>query len=353
MSKVVYLMGAGASYGKRITNEKNFMNTSDGEIDVITEGLPIVTEIPERLDFVSNKILSVRFPLDSFSEAEKLRTKLVEDLQWLKNESLRHATLDTFAKKLYLRGEVESFIKVEVLLSIFFIVEQVTHRPDGRYDTLLANILTREMLIPEDIVFLTWNYDCQFEIALKEYIEKTTYDFNSVLNTLDITDDIDRTFYRNGINHLIKLNGTANFRNNNHLYLTKYSELSSVLLTVILKRYKEHLDNERKWSLTNLTFAWDNEKYIKDKWQKIDQAIKNAEILVIIGYTFPFFNRETDRVLFKLMPNLHRIYIQDPNADNLSSNLLPVLSEDNRKVIDHTEIIPVKNVNQFYLPQEL
>lgn len=353
MNKVVYLLGAGASYGKRITDEKVLKNMTDGAADIITEGLPIVTEIPKRLDFVSNKILSTELPLDSLPNAEGLRSKLVKDLQWLKNESLRHATIDTFAKKLYLRGDIESFVKVEILLSIFFIVEQATHKPDGRYDTLLASILTRGMLIPDNIVFLTWNYDCQFEITLKEYIDKTTYEFDSVLNTLDITDDIDRTFYRNGINHLIKLNGTANFRNDNHLYLTKYSGLSSILLTVLLKRYKEFLDNERIRSLTSLTFAWDNANYIKDKWQKIDQAIRNAEILVIIGYTFPFFNRETDRELFKLMPDLHRIYIQDPNADNLLYNLLPVLSENNRKVISQNEIIPIKNVNQFFLPQEL
>lgn len=49
------------------------------------------------------------------------------------------------------------------------------------------------------------------------------------------------------------------------------------------------------------------------------------------------------------MKNLKTIYIQDPNAENLIQNIRPVLSDRHSQ----TKIIPLTNVDQFYLPAEL
>ena len=57
-----------------------------------------------------------------------------------------------------------------------------------------------------------------------------------------------------------------------------------------------------------------------DVIKKYATSIEDADILVVIGYTFPFFNREIDRMIFSQMECLQKIYIQDPNANNIVGN---------------------------------
>jgi len=70
--------------------------------------------------------------------------------------------------------------------------------------------------------------------------------------------------------------------------------------------------------------------------------------LVIIGYSFPFFNREVDRTLFDSMINLKKIYYQDINAIKLIDRLQAVQQRINAK-----QIIPITETGQFFLPYEL
>jgi len=36
-----------------------------------------------------------------------------------------------------------------------------------------------------------------------------------------------------------------------------------------------------------------------------------------MGYSFPIFNRETDRTVFNHLPQLQKVYIQDPHAEQI------------------------------------
>ena len=43
-------------------------------------------------------------------------------------------------------------------------------RPDGRYDTFLANVLEEgSLMLPKGISIVSWNYDSQIENAYKAY----------------------------------------------------------------------------------------------------------------------------------------------------------------------------------------
>lgn len=55
MSKIVYLFGAGASFGKRNENDN----------DEIIEGLPIMSEFPTQIELLIEKIKNQRFSLPS------------------------------------------------------------------------------------------------------------------------------------------------------------------------------------------------------------------------------------------------------------------------------------------------
>ena len=80
--------------------------------------------------------------------------------------------------------------------------------------------------------------------------------------------------------------------------------------------------------------------------------ILDTRVLVIIGYTFPFFNREIDREIFLNMPNLEQIYIQDPCAESVKDSLYSVLTDKQRERI-YTSIKLIKSTTNFFLPHEL
>jgi hypothetical protein len=44
------------------------------------------------------------------------------------------------------------------------------------------------------------------------------------------------------------------------------------------------------------------------------KTTQDTEQVVVIGYSFPFFNRQTDREIFGSMANLTKIYVQDMMA---------------------------------------
>ncbi len=346
MSKVVYLLGAGASYGKRLKPDSSQV----GEVhNTIAEGLPLVSEIPSRLDYIIDLIKNTSVSTNSFSS----RDSLIKDLQWLKDKSAVHATIDTFAKKLYLIDEDYKCNKVKLLLSIFFIIEQLINKPDSRYDTFFASVLNRNLKILDDISILTWNYDSQFEIVYKEYKKnRVSWDYRNDLKLMDLKRNLyDPYEMKIKDPSIFKINGTANFRENGSLaaeYSYDENLLDQTHLEFILKKYEEQNNQHDRTDITRLSFAWENEwdnKYTST----LQSSIKGTETAVVIGYTFPFFNREVDRKISSFMPDLKKIYIQDPNALMIKQFVPSVLSDFNK----NAEVIPITNVNQFYLPPEL
>ena len=371
MSKIVYLLGAGASYGKRGEDKDGNIvemnihgkRTSTGSVPLIgrcaniKEGLPLVSEIPGRLAYVINEIkncqcsqnvVNVLFPLGTTGGTgfNTARDILLNDLKWLKDESEKHATIDTFAKKLYLKGQLTDFYKVESLLSVFFIIEQVINKKDGRYDTFLASVLDSKLNIDDRITILTWNYDSQFELAYKEYGEEK--EAKGIRRKLGIADLKDQSYETR--NQIFKLNGTANF--SEQIDLTQYDKLNGDLLVKLIDLY---LKGREKKGASRISFAWDNNEYIEKNFEAaLIDAIKDAETLVVIGYTFPFFNREIDRAIFLAMKKLKVIYIQDPNATQIIDSLDSLYSAIHKETTYvNRNVKPKTNTTQFYLPPEL
>ena len=345
--KVCYLLGAGASYGKR----KDKTDRKD-EGDFMIEGIPVVAEIPQRLNYIISYLESFNIvnDNDTYSDYSDLIRILVEDLKWLKIESSRHATIDTYAKKLYLKRDIEKYNKVEILLTIFIIIEQIINKPDSRYDTFFANILDSNREVPSNISILTWNYDSQLEICYREYEGSTTYaHLSNKLQRVNVSDPHKDEFIEKPM--VINLNGSA-YLTNKKIPLTDKSEKGKLTsFCYIFDCYNEFLKNPDGIH-TKLNFAWEQTRFTNyEIWKDVESSINESEILIVIGYTFPFFNREVDRKIFNMMPKLRKIYYQDPNAKNLIENIKPVILNNN--AIDEKSIIPITNIDQFYLPPEL
>lgn len=127
MSKVVYLLGAGASYGKR--------NNALSELGVsrIIEGLPVVNEINSEIDVVIRWLNGAECPEDTYKyevgnqsfSFNGMKELLAEDFKWLKEGSTKHATIDTFARTLLLKGEYSHYVKLKYLLCTFVIFAAV------------------------------------------------------------------------------------------------------------------------------------------------------------------------------------------------------------------------------------
>ena len=101
----------------------------------------------------------------------------------------------------------------------------------------------------------------------------------------------------------------------------------------------------------HIKYAWEHN--IEDSFlQNAANTIKRTDVLVIIGYSFPAFNRKIDQFLFS---NLHhnkikKIIYQDPNG---TKELIESLFENPSLFRNKIEILNnSKDLNQFYIPTE-
>lgn len=152
----------------------------------------------------------------------------------------------------------------------------------------------------------------------------------------------------------IKLNGSSNF-------LGRFRDLFPLLKNILKDSFsKDDMDFPLQFAFLhvkqrlrvyegriNLNFAWYHDREIVNK---IIENYDETEILVVIGYSFPFFNREVDRKIIRAMTNLKKIYIQDCVPENIKSRFLSILPDWRERKI---EIISVDDVSEFFLPPEL
>lgn len=359
MKNVTYLIGAGASAGKRWKD----MLGGDPKDNRIYEGLPCVNEIAGCLWNIYSLIDRTTIPNDlewmdpqiglaSVEDWEEARKNLSQRLQRLHVYCELNATIDTYAKKLVLKKRQEKFKELEQLLALFFIYLQLQNYPDSRYDTFLANILEPNLHFPQNIRVISWNYDSQFEIAYSEYNEKDDLRVGSKNAKFDIDYEI------------IKINGTATFDNQTSIAKLRDDIWQKIRAIKDEPNRSEQLQKEQTWVLefvylyqlyvvgkkdnTHLSFAFDSSEPSEKILNRVDKIISQTDALVIIGYTFPFFNREIDRKILQNLKVDAKIYIQDKYPQRIKQNFKAVKAE-----IPDEQIELKDDTDQFFLPPEL
>ena len=222
-------------------------------------------------------------------------------------------------------------------------IEQVTYKADMRYDAFLANILTDKCQIPDDITILTWNYDSQFEIALRTYLPQLS---NLLISPICLS-----TYESSDLHvryKIFKINGSATFSDEKPISRFCTADEQKLSERSIRREILWYYGNGNLQS--NLSFAWDK-SFTDYFYHTIAKEVEDAITLVVIGYTFPYFNRETDRKLLSRMGNLRNIIIQDPNAEALIQNVQAVFPDYN--TFKGISIQPEKHVESFIIPREL
>jgi hypothetical protein len=93
----------------------------------------------------------------------------------------------------------------------------------------------------------------------------------------------------------------------------------------------------------SIKYAWEADKTVIDQAKKV---MKETNVLIIIGYSFPSFNREIDSMLISEFEknNLKWVVYQDPQS-NLE--IVESLFRDPKIVTIERE-----NIQQFHIPHE-
>jgi hypothetical protein len=341
MNKISYIFGAGAS----------------------RNALPMVKDIPDRLKSLINLLKSEKLQLskeEKFKETglKNLKSKkdyqeeLIIDLQWLLDNSSKHASVDTFARKLSIIGDHQNLKKLKVVLSVFFTFEQIIKQPDERYDSFFASLYNEDNELPKNIRILSWNYDSQFELSYRQYSrEMNTSNIQAALNIS----------YKYGNNHernrfgIYKLNGTTGLRRHNGNEFVHYGYTNNLnvefdinIVDEIIRSYTVGIFSRK--NIPVFSFAWETENKPDNIIEIATKATEDSIALVVIGYSFPFFNRNTDRKIIGAMKDLKRVYFQSPDAEILIEKFKAIKNDIKEKDI---ELIPRYDLEQFVIPYEL
>jgi len=318
----LYLMGAGAS----------------------CQILPLASEFAKRLTTFANDLKEAG-PQNIYNEPSaspddpvwgKNRDNLFDAINWLSTESSHHFSVDTFAKKLFFRGDIQNLKKLKAALSAYLVIEQSRHHVDQRYDAFLASVLgfdsSRRVNLPEHLRILTWNYDTQLEKAFYGFCE------NQEMVIEDVT--FSKRIYR--------INGRCGTHPPGHIgdsFRAVLNTTNKPAWEAGINLYKEYMA-EPSSPEPEIKFAWEDSTH--NRLQNIGLNLLSAvSDIVVIGYSFPYFNREIDALIFKEFSHVRRIYLQYPEGVHaaIEGRLKTLLPPD-------VNIIRVASTDLFFIPDD-
>lgn len=323
MSKFTYLLGAGSS----------------------CETLPLNNNVKESISKLIDYFENHSAIVDENYEVYKNYLKL--DLEWLLEICSLHLSVDTYAKKLHIKEEYKTLNKLKFSLSILFIIIENVYPIDKRYDAFWASILEDKNIHP-GLNILSWNYDLQLERSLSNFID------------LSLEKTIQLPYFSRKQNNSNRINGnTKIFKINGDVTIKKTTQTQNIEevdfktkenISIFLQQYKEFRENNYD-SLTNISFAWENTKFKFN--ESLYSSIYSTQSLIVVGYSFPFFNRKIDIELLTQMKLLKRIYVQCKNDNEVVIERLRERIDAIKPPKRDLEIIPKKENQFFYIPNEL
>lgn len=351
MSKITYLWGAGASFGTRLNRAQN------PDEDYIVRGVPVISEFDKAIDDILRKIYKVHPVTNSLKlNSDPKIELLINKFQALKQICKDYPTVDTYAKQLAVTkatcgyNPIKDYEDLKDTLSLFLTMIQLEKNRDPRYDGFIASVISNQGEMPP-MTILSWNYDLQFEQAysgyalhsgMGRYIPRQWKTLNVKNKTYSNPCDVTHPF------SIVKLNGTATFTTGREQELDGYiakqmadcffgkeNKLDSVEYAI------EVLNNNYG---NNLSYVWE-EQNLNQVLDYAKQRVIDTEELIIIGYSFPYVNREVDEKLLQAMSSLRKVWIQDPNYEEIEERV--------KSMLPTTKVVKfeyVRNMSQFKLP---
>lgn len=352
MSRVTYLLGAGASYGQR--------GTSSSGNKLFLRGLPVINELEEAIHVIIPRNQYGAYDTDGSQAGnagvdEDAYVELVNALIDLKEMCASYPTIDTLARQLYVThghyktesGRRISYEDLKRYLAVALLMFQNHKSRDLRYDAFLASIIDDNGKLPP-MTILSWNYDAQFELAYSGYSTVSRYIpfLWKKLNVLNKT--YASNFNPNADFAMIKLNGTAFFsdmRHKDEIFGSNEAGIRDCFFGGEQKTMVQcSADYMSSICHNRLSYAWEKDGYEKMKGDIVKRIIDTEE-LVVIGYSFPYVNNSVDTFIVENMRNLQKVIIQDPNPDAIKERISTMTNS-----IYMVEYLP-KQWKQFYISQ--
>ena len=344
--KITYLLGAGASY----------------------QACPILSELGEKMETMSSQILDKKYNAEyniNIYTRDNFEN-LAQIIGYFGRKAKEYGTIDTYAKKLSLNSDLEFELKLlKLAISSFFIVWELTNDSiktrdfrkyvdiDLRYISLLATYLEKSdedlPMLNRRIKFISWNYDLQLEKAFKSFIsEKYNPSFSNLTKLFSYNFSLNRI--KNWDVDLLHLNGLCGFYDSSDpIPKSLLNRCESKQMIDILEKIKFTYDSVSSSNISfdnHINYAWEQTELAKQKREYAKKIFTESDVIVIIGYSFPPFNRQVDQMLFdELKGRETKVYYQDPNA---SEDLIRNFINTNM-----CEIIAIKDrLDQFFVPYE-
>jgi hypothetical protein len=237
-------------------------------------------------------------------------------------------------------------LKISVIF--FFLTEQIIKRKlDKRTLIFLTTILQFQQVFPTNIKILSWNYDFQIETAAQNFKKESFQHRGTSMSHSPAllsyfsglgTPDRDRN------QDIFHLNGIAGYYLNQNIGDHLFNDKGIADYNTLLLYLKKNVTSLSDY----LSFAW--ERYQNNNlFNLITPILEKTNVLVIIGYSFPFFNREIDKQIFDVLKSnskFHKIYYQDPFLDGKFLRNQFALAEN-------IEIKHIKEIKNYYVPMEL
>lgn len=329
MSKIIYLLGAGASRG--IRDEKvNGMG-------YYVSGMPIVSEILDHLD----RYCSTFYPHISFGDGRNhiKYPAVYKELTWLRDICKDNPTLDTYAKKLYVKSKIQELDRLKRALAMYFSLIQSRDKRDMRYDSFMEAVVDNRGMMSSDISILTWNYDRQCEYAFHEYEQSRTSSSHQYMYAHIACKGYSSRYIDYDDSNLVKLNGMASFKPLHDQYLFEEDNYT-------LETFERILSTNAGNYMNFISYAWEEDNDFIDK---VLPLTANTEILVIIGYSIPAVNRSVDMKLLRGMKNLKSVIIQDKNCDLVKRHLFDLLDDAQKQNLEG-KVSYEPDLSSFYVP---
>lgn len=348
-NKITYLFGAGASYpelplaldnpGRHISGIPAALCKMAGKYEFAIRDGRCPKEIESLVTHLITDFRNAAKLIRQYHNVESLAEHYYQtnrkNLQWFKQTLARYFMLEQFG--------------------IDFIPKKNKHFPsiriNNRYHRFVSTIMQQRKSIPDNIRMLSWNLDFQMELAAFEYY-RTTAGINGSPHLQDERvigyypgPDIFATSTRQDT-HLLHLNGIAGMVSSNTgeliiMFMANQEDINNTELMI-----------KQIFLLTNqpgqlITFPWETTHLAKKTMDTAKNIIEGTDILVVVGYSFPIYNRPTDKTLFETLCKNDRlkIYYQDPVLDG--SFLKTRFNLGSETTIRH-----IRNVNRFFIPLE-
>lgn len=340
MSKVIYLFGAGAS-AQRLPVIANMTKCIERQVEWIDKNAGGVNDA----DMHQHIGKTSRALLLEYRDA----------LKKLPEEVAPYATIDLYARWLETNRDFRRLDRFKAIVITFFAIEQYIHGFDPRYEGFFGSILDHSgRKLPDDVIILTWNYDQHMAMALARAGHHS--DLAEVMQQHGI-----RTLYRLTGGQatdfrILHLNGIAGFnaratdRPMNDYISGRDRGWGTPLDSMAYffgMLYHDRFSSGEGQML--LSYSWEALAESKTPWDKVTAAVKHAEELVVVGYSFPDFNRVVDLKLIASMLELKRVVVQSPpsSIEGLLTKMRMILPE-----LD-TKLVPYPLIHEFYVPNRL